>query len=1129
MKTKNITILVLLSLISSMVFCQQNLSWAKALKGNSKGTCITSDQNGNVYTAGGFSGVVDFDPGPGVVNVTSIGSSDIFITKFDPSGNLLWARNMGGGSSASSATSIKFDVNNNIILTGLFSQSVDFDPGAGVFNLSSNGTQDIFVMKLNASGNFIWAVACGGLYLDSPSSCESDIGGNIYLTGTFESTVDFNPGVGVYNLTPNGQKDIFILKLNTSGNFVWAKNIGGAYDDGGESIHMDALGNLWSTGYFGNVVDFDPGPGVYNLVNNPNYGTYILELDAAGNFILACALTTANGTINGLSIKSDSQGNIYSTGFFNGSVDFDPNSGVYNLNSLGSNDAYVLKLDPVGNFVWAKLLGGTAIDVGYSLAIDSISNLYITGSFQGTADFNPGAGTYTLASNGNNDSFITKLDVNGNLLCAGAFGGTLNESGTAVHIAAGGNILNIGAYQSTTDFDPGPGVLTLTPSGTNEAYISKFTQFLNGAPISNTLCEGSTVILTGQGVNTYSWMPGAGLSATTGVTVAASPTATTIYTVIGQSGCITTRTLITLNLLPKPNLLPPASPQNLICVPDSVLLQSTSFTANTLLQWRFSTSNTYTAQPFYTKTPGNYFSKVSSVSNGCADSSLVILLNHKIPPNAKLTSHVYSGPLVPVDTVTCYQPTVTLIGASDTSGVTIKWKSVSNNSVYPNPANISTLNNFKLIVTRIDNYCSDSSMIVLVNQNTTPPSVAIGSSNAQLNCSIYTVNLNAAFSPTNTAAFWVSPSNFTIANNGIASSPGTYTIFVTSSDNGCTKQDSLKILQTNQLLLNASSDTTVCKNSLANLSSSAIGTVTGITFNWNTGQNASNINVSPSVTSNYIVTGSSSSGCLGTDTIKVTVPPDIQDSVIAFRSCNNNSTGTILVFAKGGIAPYKYSINNGGTFFANNSFTNIPFGNYNIIIKDSLGCITQTNVTLSATSDLPAPKFLASTLNYKSDTLVLVDISIPKADSVSWVLPPPAVIVGGDMFNPVIMYNDTGTFTITMKAHYGPCTINTTKQIKFFASDTLQANNHNNNGIKSLIVYPNPNDGQFTAAIEFYKRQNMCVQVWNSNALKIQQQNFYDVENLLIPFSLTQLQNGNYFLRLIGEYDSKNFYFILNK
>lgn len=1132
---KRIACTLVLALCLSLQWCmaQQTLLWSKGISispGNSAyGLNIALDGSGNVLQGGYFSGTADFDGGPGVYTLTATGSSETFISKVDGSGNLIWVKKLTGiAGSNSSLTEMKLDASGNIYFTGYFTSTVDFDPGVGTFNMTSNGSYDVFVCKLDASGNFVWAKSVGETNLDFSGSIALDASGNVYVSGYYYNTMDFDPGPGTYTLSAVGQKESFILKLNSAGNFVWAKSFGSLYDDTARALAIDAAGNVWSVGYFADVVDFDPGPGTYTLsTGGCIYAGHVLKLSSAGNFLMAKAFTALSGYMDCMSVVLDPSGNLFCSGYFNATVDFDPGPGAFNVSSTGINDAYVVKMDDLGNLIWVKTLTGPAIEIGSAVTLDSDNNVYLCGNFQGPTDFDPNAGTHTLVTAGGDDAYICKLDANGNFLCASAMGGTGNDFASSIKVDAAANIYITGYFQDTADFDPGLGVVSLSVTGLNEPHLEKFTQFIAGAPVTQTLCAGSSLTLTGMGATTYSWMPGTGLSSTYGPSVVATPTISNTYTVIGY-GCLRTSTFVTLNVVPKPVFTPAAASQSLYCIPDSILLQSSTSNTNAVLQWRKAISSTYYSQPFYARTPGAYYSKVKDVVTGCADSSLINVVNVQVLPNAKVTSHTYVNALTPLDTVTCYQPTVSITGASDTSGVTITWKSVANNSVFPNPVVLTAQNNLKLIVKRSDNGCSDSSLIVLVNQDNALPTIVTNTNNLELNCSNYTATLSANFNPPTAYGVWKSAMTYTPSNPVTTSTPGKYKFEVTNPANGCKKTDSVMVVQNNNLLLKTNSDTTVCKLSAANLKASAIGTLSGITYTWSTNQTANAIVVNPSATTYYTV-NASGSGCSGSKVVKVIVPPDIQDSILAYRSCGENAVGSIVVFAKGGIAPYKYSINNGLNFYTSNSFTNAPFGNYTVVIKDSLGCSRSAGVTLDAGSNLPVPKFLASTKNYKSDTLVLVDVSVPKPDSVQWLLPPSASIIGGNMFNPIVAFSDTGSFVITMKGFYGSCIINATKLVGFLPYDSLEANYNNANGIKTFSLYPNPNNGVFTVFVEFYKKQNASIQVWDIGVTKHFQQNFYDVESITLPLSLTQLLDGGYLVRVIGEYDAKNKPFIISK
>jgi len=213
-----------------------------------------------------------------------------------------------GGTSFDSGRSITTDASGNVYTTGYFQNTVDFNPGSGVSNLVSNGSYDIFISKLDANGNFIWAKSMGGTSSDYGYSITTDASGNVYTTGSFAGTVDFDPGSGVSNLVSNGSSDIFIQKLDANGNFLWAKSMGGTSYDSGTSITTDASGNVYTTGTFTGIVDFDPSFSISNLNSSGGY-TFIQKLDANGNFIWA-------EQVNNLASKSiniDANGNLYIT------------------------------------------------------------------------------------------------------------------------------------------------------------------------------------------------------------------------------------------------------------------------------------------------------------------------------------------------------------------------------------------------------------------------------------------------------------------------------------------------------------------------------------------------------------------------------------------------------------------------------------------------------------------------------------------------------------------------------------------------------------------------------------------------------------------------------------------------
>ncbi|MEP7264818.1 MAG: SBBP repeat-containing protein [Bacteroidota bacterium] len=411
-----------------------NFVWAKQFSGNSFDVAfaIAVDANGNVYTTGMFTDTTDFDPGPGVYNLISAGSDDIFVSKLDDSGNFVWAKRLGSATSAASGSSldvgygIAVDASGNVYTAGNFYDTADFDPDNTItYDLTSFGTHDIYVSKLDASGNFVWAKQMGGTADDFARSVALDVSGNIYVTGNFYNIADFDPGSDTFNLTAANSAsyqnyDIFIAKLDAAGNFVWAKQLGGPHttgsflSDNGYSIVVDAQGNIYTTGYFPDTADFDPGAGTYNLMATGGIGSdiFVSKLNSSGNFVWAKQL---GGTYSDVaySVAVDGNGSVYTTGFFYGMADFDPANSTYNLVTTGGasdGDIFISKLDSSGNYVWAGSMGGISSDVGTGIAVDAGGTIYATGNFGSpTADFDPGVALYNLTASGSSDMYVMKL------------------------------------------------------------------------------------------------------------------------------------------------------------------------------------------------------------------------------------------------------------------------------------------------------------------------------------------------------------------------------------------------------------------------------------------------------------------------------------------------------------------------------------------------------------------------------------------------------------------------------------------------------------------------------------------------------------------------------------------------
>lgn len=335
-----------------------------------------------------------------------------------------------------------------------------------------------FLLVLNTNSQaptLQWVKNTGSNSNEQANSVVVDALGNVYTTGSFSGASDFDPGPGTFSLTSNGFIDLFISKLDASGNFVWAKQIGGANNDIAYSIALDPASNIYIAGYFSSLAtDFDPNVTTFTMSPYSSNDGFICKLDGAGNFIWAKKLG-GGGIDYAYACGIDGSNNVYIAGHFGSfPADFDPGPASYTLSPQGGNDIYVCKLDVNGNFVWARSFGGTTQDYCYAIAVDSPGNVYTTGYYQSVAaDFDPGAGTFTLSPVGQFDIFISKLDAAGNFAWAKSIGGTVDDQGSGITVDGSGNVYTTGYFQNNADFDPGASTFTISAFGAEDIFISK--------------------------------------------------------------------------------------------------------------------------------------------------------------------------------------------------------------------------------------------------------------------------------------------------------------------------------------------------------------------------------------------------------------------------------------------------------------------------------------------------------------------------------------------------------------------------------------------------------------------------------------------------------------------------------
>jgi len=454
----------------------QNFQWANGIGGMDTdiGYGVAVDDTGNVYFTGYFQGTADFDPSANTAFLNSPGVSSAYLAKYDADGNYLWAIKMGGMSSVN-GKSVTIDGNGHIYVCGSFGGTADFDPSANTANLVSAGSNDMFLAKYNASGQYIWAIGLGGIGLDNAEAVVVDGENNVLITGYFSDSVDFDPSTSTTVLVSAGIYDMFIAKYNASGGFIWAISMEGEDFDMANDLKVDSMGNVFVTGFFKQAVDFDPSAATAVLSSAGGFDSFVAKYSSSGSFLWAKRIGGMND-ISGNGLAVDNNGNVCVVGRFQGTAGFDFPSGTASLTSQGSNDVFMAKYDALGDYLWAKSMGGTGSCHGNGIALDASNNIYITGFFLGMADFDPSAtNTQNLLSNGLVDVFIAKYDVSGNYIWARNVGGVAADFSYNIALDHIGNVHITGFFQQSADFNPSlTNSAILNSAGGNDIFIAKY-------------------------------------------------------------------------------------------------------------------------------------------------------------------------------------------------------------------------------------------------------------------------------------------------------------------------------------------------------------------------------------------------------------------------------------------------------------------------------------------------------------------------------------------------------------------------------------------------------------------------------------------------------------------------------
>lgn len=858
----------------------------------------------------------------------------------------------------------------------------------------------IGILAFSQVPTFDWAVTNGGASSQiNTSRVLTDENNNIFVAGSFNGTVDFDPGIAEYNITSAGQQDCYVIKFDPLGNFLWVKTFGGVDFDWVSDMHFDSQANIVLAGYFSLTVDFNPGAGVASGTSNVGSSDiFILKLSSSGIFNYVKTIG-GTGQDKALAIEIDNLDNIYITGQSIGNVDFDPGFGVSNLYCLG---VYVLKLNSVGAFIWAKHfvnqgISGTGSDGGYdfgnSICVDNNYNVHITGEFVGNVDFDPGVGTFILASLANAGDpdiniFYAKLDVNGSFVSAHQLNGVYPY----MEIDDFDNLYLTGNYiASTTDFDPSAGTVTL--SGPSTQFIRKTDSNANliwvvntGAIASNyntkpiSIDNFNNIFFSSYYENTIDLDPSANVNSITslgenknknifiskfntlgnfiyGLSYGSAASNNELYSIVidNNNAIISTGRYISSQLCdfdPSPSLYELTGGNNFVQKLSQCAATSSTITPSVCATYTAPDGAIYTQSGLYMATIPNFA--------GC-DS--VITLNLTILPTQSNS----------VSISRCDSYTSPQGNSYNTSGTYIE--------TYYNVNGCDSIVTINLTITTIQNSVSISSCgsyISPLGNNYSNSGTYQETYTTNTGCdSIVTIQLTINNSFTineikTACSSYISPSGNTYIQSGqyydtLLTSSGCDSIIITQLTillptqanislvvcisytspsglvyyqtgtyidtiqnlNGCDSIITINLNVVGTLNVNAGPDLSICSGEIITLNG------TGATnYSWSNGV-SNNTPLSPIVTTNYEVIGTDGNGCSGKDSILVSVnnPPTIAFNSI-LPNCEGGISGSINVNITGS-SPFTYQWSNGSN---TQNLLNVSAGNYNLNVTDTNGC-----------------------------------------------------------------------------------------------------------------------------------------------------------------------------------------------
>ena len=445
------------------------------------GDAIAVDADGNVFVAGIFSIEADFDPGAGTDMRTTDGSHEFFLARYDSSGVYQWVKTWGGTEYLQLGWIHDMAVDNagGIYIVGYFIGPLDFNPGEGVEDRTSNGASDGYLLKLNTDGDFQWVNTWGETGLNEVIGVDIDDSQDVYLAGYFSETFDSDPGAGVNDVSAEGDTDVFVVKLDANGDFIWARTFGGGLADYPSSIAVDNDGMVIIPGNFrSETIDLDPGDGTDVHESFADYDVFLTRLTSDGEYVWGNSWG-GYGDDSGPDIDTDDAGNIYIVGELDQPMDVDPGPDAAMLYSNGRDDIYLSKFNPGGEFQWGMSWGGQSFDRIGGIYAGSYG-VYVAAYYHEKVDYDPGPGKSVL--DGYQYVCVSNFSYDGSFRWVGRWGSEDTEICRGIAVNAEGYVFLTGSSEDLSWYRSDPdGVMADAPPSNPDACLVRFPPYYEGA------------------------------------------------------------------------------------------------------------------------------------------------------------------------------------------------------------------------------------------------------------------------------------------------------------------------------------------------------------------------------------------------------------------------------------------------------------------------------------------------------------------------------------------------------------------------------------------------------------------------------------------------------------------------